>query len=169
MVEAYLEILEEGYYEAKIAFEGLADENVWKRPTPTLLSIGEIAGHMAFWEASRFAGVGGDPLPDPAKCRIASPLIDQRFAYYTHSLGQSLTPMHLAMTAEQVCAELVRVHTEAVAYFKADAPDLDGHPPGWSPNWTYRAFVTYLAFHVAYHTGQMYTVRHLLGDTPTDN
>ena len=29
------------------------------------------------------------------------------------------------MTAEQVCGELLRVHEEAVAHFKALNPDLD--------------------------------------------
>lgn len=40
MLETYLEILEEGYFEVKFAFEGLADENVWKRPAEGLLPLG---------------------------------------------------------------------------------------------------------------------------------
>ena len=58
MVEACLKLLELGYFEVKCAFEGLADENVWKRPAPGLLSVGELAGHHAFWEAVRLAGDG---------------------------------------------------------------------------------------------------------------
>ena len=73
------------------------------------------------------------------------------------------------MTAKQVCAEFVRVHEESVAVLKARQPDMDSAPPGWSPNQTYREILKYAAFHVAYHTGQMYSVRHLLGDTPPDN
>ena len=53
MVEAYLKLLEQGYYEVKFAFEGLADENVWRRPAVGLLAVGELAGHVAFWEAVR--------------------------------------------------------------------------------------------------------------------
>src|SRR5436309_3421107 len=80
MVEAYLSILELGHYELKIAFEGLADENVWKRPAEGLLSVGELAGHIAYWEAVRLAGEGGDSdegapgaQPDLAKGRVSSP------------------------------------------------------------------------------------------------
>lgn len=73
------------------------------------------------------------------------------------------------MTASQVCGELLRVHHEAVAHFKALAPDLDSNPSGWPPFYTYRAFLTYAAFHVAYHTGQMYSARHLLGEATPDN
>src|SRR2546423_7602304 len=78
MVEACLKLLDLGYYEVKFAFEGLADENVWKRPAPGLLSVGELAGHIAFWEAVRLAGDG----PDPAQCRVSSPLIDRRVLDY---------------------------------------------------------------------------------------
>ena len=59
MVEVYLRLLEQGYDEVKFAFEGLADNNVWKRPAEGLLSVGELAGHIAYWEAVRLAGEGG--------------------------------------------------------------------------------------------------------------
>lgn len=49
MIETYLGLLDEGYYELKFAFEGLADEHVWTRPKPDLLSVGELAGHIAYW------------------------------------------------------------------------------------------------------------------------
>ena len=178
MVEVYLRLLEQGYYEVKFAFEGLADEHVWKRPAEGLLSVGELAGHIAYWEAVRLAGEGGTPdpeangislLPDLAKCRVSSPLIDHRFAYYPTTLATPPSEQHLAMTAEQVCRELLRVHAESVAHFKALNADLASPVPGWPPNWTYGAFLEYLVFHVGYHNGQMYSVRHLLGEQTPDN
>src|SRR5947209_3559981 len=132
MVEAYLNILELGYYEVKEAFGGLADANVWKRPTEGLLSVGELAGHIAFWEAVRLTGDG----PDPAQCRVSSPLIDPRFRYYPITIAHPPSEQHLAMTAEQVCRELLRVHEEAVAYFRALNLDLESSAPGWPPPWT---------------------------------
>src|SRR5207249_2669445 len=149
----------------KCAVEGLADENVWKRPAPGLLSVGELAGHIAFWEAVRLAGDG----PDPAQCRVSSPLIDRRFRYYPATLATPPSEQHLAMTAEQVGRELQRVHEEAVAHFRALNPDPESHPPGWEPYWTYGEFLKYLVFHVSYHTGQIYSVRHLLGEETPDN
>jgi hypothetical protein len=163
MIETYLAMLDEGYYEVAFAFAGLADENVWKRPAPGLLSIGEMAGHIAYWEATRLASKGN------GECHITSPLIDNRFAYYPNTMETLPSAEHLAMTAEQVCAELIRVHNESVAYFRAQSPDLDSCPPGMSENYTYRAFLTYASFHIAYHVGQMYSVRHLLGETTPDN
>jgi hypothetical protein len=165
LIEACLKLLELGYYELKFAFEGLADENVWKRPAPSLLSVGEIAGHMAFWEAVRLAGEG----PDPAKCRIRSPLVDRRFSYYPHTLAEPPAELHLAMTAQQVLAELLRVHEAALASFKALGPDPADRIPGCPTGFSYGQYLEYAVFHTAYHTGQIYSARHLLGETTTDN
>ena len=165
MVEVYLQLLEQGYYEVKFAFEGLADENVWERPAEGLLSVGELAGHIAYWKAIRLAGEG----EDPAQCRVSSPLIDNRFGYYPKTMETPPSEQHLAMTAEQVCGELLRVHEESVAHFKALNPDPDIRIPGCPTGFTYGEYLQYAVFHVAYHTGQMYSVRHLLGEKTPDN
>ena len=73
------------------------------------------------------------------------------------------------MTAEEVCRELLRVHEEAVAYFRRRNADLESTPPGWPPKYTYGEFLKYASFHVAYHTGQMYSARHFLGEKTPDN
>ena len=177
MLEAYLRLLEQGYDEVKFAFEGLADEHVWKRPAPGLLSVGELAGHLAYWEAVRLASDGlpvalfgeNPEEPDLSKCRVSSPLLDNRFQYYSTTLATTPSDQHQTMTAKQVCGELLRVHEEAVGHFKALNPELESTPPGWSSNDTYGGFLEYLVFHIGYHTGQMYSVRHLLGEQTPDN
>jgi hypothetical protein len=171
MVEAYLSLLEVGYFEVREAFTGLADANVWKRPAEGLLAVGELAGHIAFWEAHKLAGEGKDGqfVPNLAKCRVSGPLIDDRFACYPGTIATPPSEAHLAMTANEVCSELVRVHNDAVAHFKALNPDLDSTGPGWPPSHTYRHFLEYAVFHVSYHTGQMYSARHLLAEETPDN
>src|SRR5437867_598802 len=134
MLDVCLELLEQDYFEVGEAFKGLAGENVWKRPAEGLLSVGELAGHMAYWEAIRLAGEG----EDLSKCKVASPLIDRRFRYYPESLANPPSDQHHAMTAEQVHSELVRVHKESLAH-QALNPNLDS------------ASVEYLLFHIAYH------------------
>ena len=169
MLEDLLKSLELGYFEIGEAFKGLANENVWKRPSPELLSVGELAGHVAYWEAVRMAvepGEGGS-RPDLAKCKVKSPLVDERFAYYSSSLNTKPTRGHLEMTADQVHQELVRVHQESVACLRAMSPDLKSSPPAWGSN--FEEYLRYAAFHVAYHTGQMYSARHLLGEETVDN
>lgn len=165
MIEAYLDVLEMDMFEVTEAFRGLADENVWKRPAEGLLSIGELAGHIAHWEAVRLAG----DSDDPADCRVKSPLIDRRFRYYPGTIGAAPSEQHLAMTAQQVCDELLRVHKEAVADLKARNPAPDSFWAGHQAGLTYAESLKYTTFHVAYHTGQMYSVRHLLGEQTPDN
>ncbi|MEO7715526.1 MAG: hypothetical protein ABIY70_04950, partial [Capsulimonas sp.] len=120
-----------------------------------------------YWLAARLAG--GGRKPDLEKCAVKSPLIDHRFRYYQATLETPPSEEHLAMTAQQVCDELLRVYQESLAHFKALGPDPKSSIPGWPDGDTYDEAIKYSAFHVSYHTGQMYSVRHLLGDTTTDN
>ncbi len=159
MLEAYLSSLELAYFEVTEAFKGLADGNVWKRPAEGILSIGELAGHIAYGEADRFAGEG----------KISSSLIDRRFRYYPTTIATPPSEEQRAMTAQQVGTELARVHQEAVAHLKARNLDLDSAAPDGSPGNTYGEVLQYMVFHVGYHIGQMYTVRHLLGEVTPDN
>lgn len=161
MLEHYLTLLELDYFEAPFAFEGLADENVWKRPAEGLLSIGELAGHIAHNEAMRLAATAEG-------CLVQSPLIDERFAYHPKTIAQPPTDAQRAMGAAAVCAEMLRVHRESVARLRERDPDPADVPPGM-PEWTYGESLKYTVFHVAYHVGQMYSARHLLGDIPPDN
>lgn len=170
MIDACLELYELNFYEMQFAFEGLADENVWKRPAPDLLSVGELAGHVALWFTIRLSDQCGQKKPDWEKLPVKSPIIDDRFSYYPTNLPLSPAEHHLKMTADEIYKELLRVHREAVAHFKAWNPDLDSLPPGeGSYGQTYREWLKYQTFHIAYHIGQMYSVRHLLGETTPDN
>ena len=169
MLDAHMKALDLCYFEVTEAFKGLADAHVWRRPEGGLLSVGELAGHVAYWEAIRFAGEGkdGSSSRDLSTCKVSSLLLDPRFAYYPTTLATTPSEEHQAMTAEQVCNELLRVHQESMGHLKALNPDLESPAPHWHSN--YGDLLTYVAFHIAYHTGQMYSVRHLLGETTPDN
>ncbi|MBA3727259.1 MAG: DinB family protein [Armatimonadetes bacterium] len=169
MLETYLNLLDLCYFEVTEAFKSLADEHVWKRPDSGLLSVGELAGHVAYWEAVRFAGEGidGSSSRDLSTCRVSSPLLDPRFAYYTTNLATPPSEGQVALTATQVLNELLRVHRESMALLKALNPDMESAAPHWHS--TNVELLKYVVFHIAYHTGQMYSVRHLLGEETPDN
>lgn len=165
VLELYLKQLDGCYFELSEAFKGLKDENVWKRPAPGLLSVGEIAGHIAYWEAVRMAGEG----EDPSKCKIESPLIDSRFSYYSSNLEMPPSDDLLALTAKQVQNELERTHREAVSHFRELNPDLSTAPHHYPESFSYRSMLEYRIFHISYHIGQIYSARHLLGEETVDN
>ncbi len=169
MLESHLKQLDLCYFEVSEAFKGLSDDHVWVRPGTGLLSVGEIAGHIAYWEAVRFAGSleDGSSPRDLLGCKIISPLLDPRFGYYTSTIDLTPSDDQLKLTAEQVSAELQRVHSEAMAFLKARNPDMQSKAPQWHS--TYDELLRYVAFHIAYHTGQIYSARHFLGEQTPDN
>jgi len=98
---------------------------------------------------------------------LSSPLLDARFGYYTSNIETSPTDEQRAMSAEQVFSELTRIHREATEFLKLRVTDLEAKAPYWGS--TYEELLKYMPFHAAYHTGQIYSVRHLLGETTPDN
>jgi len=153
-VELLMKALDEAHWELGEGFQGLPDEDVWRRPAPSLLSVGELASHIAFWEAQSFLGEG-----------FESPLTTKAAHYYTTSIDR---PLVLNLTAVEVLEEVKRVHEACKAALSSvphSMEDPSPHREGWTIGYTLR----YQAFHVAYHAGQIYSVRHLLGHQTTDN
>lgn len=146
--------LDMALWELSEAFSGLPDGDVWVRPNPKLLSVGELAAHVAYWEAQSFFGE-----------EFESPLTVASSRYYTTTVDE---PFSLSMSAEEVLAEVRRVHEACKAEFAANPPSAD-EVNVHRGDWTWSFTLQYQAFHVAYHTGQMYSVRHLLGHETVDN
>jgi hypothetical protein len=151
----------EAHREFDIAYGGLKDSDLWVRPHPRLLSLGELAAHVAYWQAVWVMGTG-DGGSDVRVVPVQSPLVDNAFRYYTSSVGE---PAMLNLGVAEVLAEVRRVHEAAVA-FVADKDIDEPYPGQWQ---TWGNLVQYQAFHVAYHTGQAYSVRHLMGHETEDN
>lgn len=151
--QAFLEAWDVAHWEFTLAFENLSDEDLWKRPDPRLLSVGELAAHIAYSEAQ---------LPQP---QTESPLVDRRARYYLHNVDD---PIALDLTVEQVLAELKKIHDAAKgAALAVDDPHATVH---WRDDWTWYECVKYMGcFHVGYHTGQAFSVRHLMGHATNDN
>jgi hypothetical protein len=152
-IAALIEAWDEAHWAFTLAFEGLADQDLWLRPHPRLLSVGELAGHVAYNEAS--LAEGGT---------VQSPLVDKRFSYYDDLAGN---PVRLCLTVQQVLDEVTRAH-EAAKAGVAQVQRFDEVVP-WRDDLTWYQIIQYRVFHVAYHCGQAYSVRHLLGHGTTDN
>lgn len=154
-LDLLLKALDTAQWEMSEAFKGLPDADVWRRPDPRLLSVGELAAHVAYWEAHSFFGEG----------KIDSPLTLPAARYYT---SNSVEPFELPLGAEETLREVQRIHALCKAAFVADPHDSEEPNPNRG-TWTWGSTLEYQAFHVAYHTGQMYSVRHLLGHQTVDN
>lgn len=158
--EQLFQAWDEAHRELAIALDNFPEDDLWKRPHPRLLSVGELAGHLAYAQAAWAFGDGSYDA-DTTTFPIQSPLIDRGFHYYSNQVDH---PLVKPMTSGQIREELKRIHEatkEAIA-----KKDVDDPHPYWR---TWGNMVQYEVFHVAYHTGQAYSVRHLLGHETEDN
>jgi len=161
--EVLVDSWDEAHREFAIALNGMPDDELWKRPHPRLLSVGEIAAHVAYWEGVKSCGLGFKP--DLEKLDIKSPLIDGAARYYNTSVDQ---PMQLSLGTNEVMSEVKKIHEHWKAAVAELNPDLKDPVVGFQP-WTWGAMLQYAAFHVAYHTGQVYSARHIFGHQTEDN
>ncbi|RYG40589.1 DUF664 domain-containing protein [bacterium] len=149
-----LKALDTAHWELSEALRDLPDEDVWTRPDPRLLSVGELVAHVAYWEARSFFGDA-----------FESPLLAGAARYYISNID---APLRLPLTIGEMWGETERIHEAAKAAFLALSPNLDAKNH-YRQDWTWAATLEYQAFHVAYHTGQIYSARHLLGHQTVDN
>jgi hypothetical protein len=120
-VEPLIKAWDEAIWEYSLVFEGLKDEDVWKRAHPRLLSIGELTAHVAYYEPRALTGPALIPEGDES---IKSVLVDPAFKYYSANVEK---PVVLKVGAEEAIAELKRVHEEAKAF--ATKVDRDTEDP----------------------------------------
>lgn len=156
-LDLIISMWDEGHRELMIALEGVTDFDLWKRPSPQLLSIGELAGHVTYYEAAMTVGRKSE--------EIQGILVDERFNYYTDNLVEPIT---LDLGADKLILEVGRIHQEAKQSIIARQPDFQ-EPIPWRPDARWGQCLQYLVFHVAYHAGQIYSARHLLGHETEDN
>lgn len=147
------------HWEFSLVFENLADDDLWRRADPRLLSVGELVCHVVYWQLNYANKL------DPA-AGLDSPLRREEARYYLSSVD---VPLRLDLTVAEAARELDRVHNATAAVFLAS--DLDGEAPMpfEGPGRTMGEFADYMLFHVAYHTGQAFSVRHLMGHRTNDN
>lgn len=147
------------HWELSLIFEDLDDADLWRRPDPKLLSVGEIVCHMANAQVT-FAN-----KLDPS-CGIESPLAREEAGYYLFSVG---SPFALEMGVDAVARELDRVQKAVKEVFLRSGAERETPLSFDGPGRTFGEFGDYMVFHVAYHTGQAFSVRHLMGHRTNDN
>lgn len=97
---------------------------------------------------------------------IKPKLAQEGARYYTTNVGHEV---QMDVSAAELQAEIQRVHEEAKKAFLVNAQDPEARNPYREHGWTWAGTLEYIVFHTAYHTGQIYSVRHLLGHETVDN
>ncbi len=153
-MELLYKALDTAIWELGEGFKGMPDEDLWKRPAPQLLSVGELGAHVAYG-LMQWLGRG----------HVDSPLFIESTRYYPYNVRE---PFEVKTSAADMYEEIKRVHATVIERIKALNVDSEDQSDSRTEfNWGQS--VTYQIFHVGYHTGQIYSVRHLLGHEPADN
>jgi hypothetical protein len=140
-------------WEMSEAFDGMPAADMWVRPHPRLLSVGELAVHVAYGEIRWLH-------PE-----LESPLNQPRAGYYLDSVDD---PFELPLGPTELYDEVKRVHEVCRARILEMQPDFSAKLPN-RDDWAWGDTLQYMAFHIAYHTGQMYSARHLMGHETANN
>ncbi|MEQ1933622.1 MAG: DinB family protein [Fimbriimonadaceae bacterium] len=147
------------HWEFSLVFEDLDDDDLWRRADPRLLSVGEIVCHMSY------AQIMFATKLDPG-CGVESPLAPEGASYYLHAVD---SPQVLAMSVEDIAKEFDRVQKAAKVVFLRSEAERETPLTFEGPGRTFGEFADYMVFHVAYHTGQAFSARHLMGHRTNDN
>ena len=158
-LESQSQAWDSGFWEFSLVFEDLNDADLWFRPHENLLSIGEITCHIMYYLTMYANKLAADPM-------LASPLSVKDASYYLHNVG---SPIQLKMSVADVAAEVDRVQRDVKAVFLASTAERDEPLAFNGPGETFGQFADYMVFHIAYHTGQAFSVRHLMGHKTNDN
>ena len=155
------------YFETDLAFGGLAEPNVHRRPGPGLLSVSEHVAHVARSEASiinRY--LFGQPAEEWADCLFREKL----FGWPPTMLERPVHPELAQMSGKEVMDEYLLQHSRCYALAKTLTMRPDHvFSDDWERVKTLRDRLRIAAYHVAYHTGQIYSARHALGEETPEN
>lgn len=144
-------------WEYSLVFEDLNDADLWRRAHPSLLSVGELTAHVVYAMVSRANALN-------PSAELSSPLAVEAADYYLRNVEKSF---ELPMTVAEVAAELERVAKAARdAWLAVDRSRDEESGTGLG---TLGNLADYMVFHVSYHAGQAFSVRHLMGHKTNDN
>lgn len=155
------------YFETDLVLGGIRPENLHRRPGPGLLSISEHLAHVARSEGSiirRYL------LCESDEDWQTSVLTRDVFGWPPTMLESPVEPDLAQITLKDVTEEYLRLHQGCYeAALTLILPAEHRFDDAWDRVVTVRDRLRIAAYHVAYHCGQIYSVRHLLGEETPEN
>lgn len=155
------------YFETDLAFGGLSEENLHRRPAPGLLSVSENVAHVARSEASIvYRYLFGRPPEEWSDGLFRG----AQFGWPPTMLEGPVSPELARLSVAEVMGEYLRQHERCYAMAgELELPASHVFEDDWDRIRTVRDRLRIAAYHVAYHTGQIYSARHALGEDTPEN
>lgn len=155
------------YFETDLVLGGIKEENLHRRPAQNLLAISEHLAHVARSEASIICRyLAGQEDSEWQNSVLTKPLFGWPPTMIEAAVDSELAKMGL----KEITDEYLNHHDKCyrLALTLNLSPDHQ-FQDGWNRVTTARDRLRIAAYHVAYHAGQIYSVRHLLGEETPEN
>ena len=155
------------YFETDLVLGGVKEENLHRRPAPNLLSISEHLAHVARSEGSIICRY----LAGESDSEWQTSVLTKQVFGWPPTMLESPTDAELAsMSLHEIATEYLALHDRCyqLALTLDLAPD-HVFDDAWDRVTSVRDRLRIAAYHVGYHAGQIYTVRHLLGEETPEN
>lgn len=155
------------YFETDLVLGGIKDEHLHLRPGANLIAISEHLAHVARSEASIICRYLAGQQDAEWQTSV---LTKDIFGWPPTMLEQPIDPDLAAMGLSEIAAEYLNLHERCyqVALTLDLSPD-HVFDDAWERVTTVRDRLRIAAYHVAYHAGQIYSVRHMLGEDTPEN
>ncbi len=155
------------YFEVDLVFDGIQAENLHRRPASNLISISEHCAHLVRSEASIVERYLFGRPPE----QWADSLMRRAVFGWPPTMLESPVETDLALlTLAEVKDSLVREHERCLRSAQALAlPASHQFDDDWTRCRTVADRLRIAAYHVAYHMGQIYSARHMLGEETPEN
>ncbi len=155
------------YFETDLVLQGVSAENLHRRPGPGLLAISEHLAHVARSEGSiirRYL------LGEADSAWQSSILTREIFGWPPTMLERPVEPDLARMSLSDLAEEYLGLHERCYeAAQELRLPADHQFTDNWDRVVTVRDRLRIAAYHVSYHCGQIYSVRHMLGEETPDN
>lgn len=155
------------YFETDLVLGGIEERHLHLRPAPNLLAVSEHLAHVARSEASIICRyLAGQ---DDAEWQT-SILTRDLFGWPPTMLESPIDPDLARMELPELKKEYLELH-ERCYRLALSLPLSADHSfeDGWDRVKTVRDRLRIAAYHVAYHAGQIYSVRHMFGEETPEN
>jgi hypothetical protein len=168
VVQTLIRAWDWSYVDVDMAFDGLSDEVLHRRPNHHIPSIAEMVAHTAYSEASIILRyLLGIPKEEwPGHFMLRDP-----YGWPPRLLAEDPKPELLALSAQEVKAAWLNHHRRFRDAMEGFAlPASTRFTDEWSeaaPDVETR--LRFAAYHVGYHVAQIYSNRHFFGDETPDN
>jgi len=149
------------------ALDGISPEHLHQRPAPGLISISEQIAHLMRSESSI---IGRYIFNEPKTVWAADFMTQFPYGWPPDTLLKPVDPRLEALSIADLRLHLDANHIRLLNRARTLELPPDHHfQDDWSgPAPTLEVRLRFAAYHVAYHVGQIYQTRHLLGEITPD-